>query len=77
MIADQFICAECDRSEGSVGNHWGCAMNTWKNGKTLRKYTDEKGNPISPFSKNVGHAVRFARDRKEKIMDYRLSIEAR
>jgi hypothetical protein len=44
-------------------------------GGLINKYTDENGNPITPFSDNVVQAIRFARDRKGKIMAYRLSIE--
>ena len=33
----------------------------------IQKYTDENGNPISPFSDNIIQALRFARDRIQKI----------
>ena len=44
-------------------------------GALIKKYTDANGNPITPFSDNVVQAIRFARDRKGKIMAYRLSLE--
>jgi len=43
----------------------------------LGKYTDENGNPIAPFSENVVQAVQFARERKGKIMAYRIAIRSR
>ena len=46
-------------------------------GDLIAKYTDENGNSVSPFSQNVVQAVAFARQRKGKIMAYRLSIRAR
>ena len=44
-------------------------------GGLIKKYTDENGNPIAPFSENVVQALRFATDRKGKIMAYRLSMQ--
>jgi tetratricopeptide (TPR) repeat protein len=44
-------------------------------GTLIKKYTDANGNPITPFSESVVQALQFARDRKGKIMAYRLSIE--
>jgi tetratricopeptide (TPR) repeat protein len=52
---------------------WEEAENAY--GELLQKYTDQDGNPISPFSENVVQAVQFARDRKGKIMAYRLSLK--
>jgi tetratricopeptide (TPR) repeat protein len=46
-------------------------------GDLVAKYTDENGNPVAPFSQNVVQAVAFARQRKAKIMAYRLSLRAR
>jgi tetratricopeptide (TPR) repeat protein len=46
-------------------------------GDLVAKYTDSNGNPIAPFSQNVVQALAFARQRKGKIMAYRLSIRAR
>jgi hypothetical protein len=46
-------------------------------GDLVAKYTDASGNPIAPFSQNVVQALAFARQRKGKIMAYRLSIRAR
>ena len=46
-------------------------------GDLINKYTDANGNAVSPFSQNVVQAVAFARQRKGKIMAYRLSIKAR
>jgi len=43
-------------------------------GDLIQKYTDADGNPVSPFSENVVQAVQFAKDRKAKIMAYRISI---
>ena len=43
-------------------------------GELIQKYTDENGNAISPFSENVVQAVRFARERKGKLMAYRISL---
>jgi len=43
-------------------------------GSLIKKYTDESGNAIVPFSQNVVQAVQFARKRKTDIMAYRLSI---
>jgi len=45
-------------------------------GGLIRKYTDASGNPIAPFSENVVEAVRFAKDRKAKIMAYQIAIKA-
>jgi TolA-binding protein len=44
-------------------------------GALIKKYTDANGNPITPFSESVVQALQFARERKGKIMAYRLSIE--
>ena len=44
-------------------------------GTLIKKYMDANGNPITPFSESVVQALQFARDRKGKIMAYRLSIE--
>ena len=41
----------------------------------VEKYTDEYDRPIIPSSENVVQAVNFAKDRKDKIMGYRLSLE--
>jgi tetratricopeptide (TPR) repeat protein len=43
-------------------------------GNLIQKYTDADGNPIAPFSDNVVQAVQFAKDRKAKLMAYRISI---
>jgi hypothetical protein len=45
-------------------------------GDLIKKYTDENGNPIAPFSQGVTQAIQFARRRKGDIMAYRLSIRA-
>ena len=37
-------------------------------GELIDKYTDENGNPVSPSSDSAAQAVRFARDRRRKIM---------
>jgi tetratricopeptide (TPR) repeat protein len=44
-------------------------------GELIKKYTDANGNPVTPFSESVVQALQFARERKGKIMAYRLSIE--
>jgi len=44
-------------------------------GTLIKKYTDANGNAITPFSESVVQAIQFAKDRKGKIMAYRLSIE--
>ena len=54
-------------------------LEQWKNaekyyGDLVARYTDQDGNPITPSSQNVIQAVAFARQRKGKIMAYRLSI---
>ena len=46
-------------------------------GDLIKKYTDENGNLISPFSQNVLQALNYARRRKGEIMAYRLSLRAR
>ena len=43
-------------------------------GELIKKYTDKDGNPVTPFSEDVLQALRFARDRKARIMAYRISI---
>jgi tetratricopeptide (TPR) repeat protein len=45
-------------------------------GDLIKKYTDENGNPVAPYSQNVVQAVAYARRRKGDIMAYRLSIKA-
>ena len=54
-------------------------LEQWENaesayGELIQKYTDETGNPVTPFSENVVQAVRYARKRKGELMAYRLSI---
>jgi len=53
-----------DEAEGSYGG-------------LIKKYTDENGNEITAFSENVVQAIGFAKERKAKIMAYRLSIRVR
>jgi TolA-binding protein len=43
----------------------------------VKKYMDEDGNPISPFSDVVIQALQYARRRKGEIMAYRIAIRAR
>jgi len=45
-------------------------------GDLIKKYTDDNGNPVTPFSQGVVQAVQFARRRKGDIMAYRLSLRA-
>ncbi|MGQ9610350.1 MAG: tetratricopeptide repeat protein [bacterium] len=57
-------------------------LEQWENAekaytKLIAKYTDKKGNPITPFSENVVQAVQFARQRKSQILAYRMSLRAR
>ena len=41
----------------------------------IQKYTDEKGNPITPFSENVRAALRYARERLAQLPTKLLALE--
>jgi len=45
--------------------------------RLIAKYTDKKGNAITPYSENVVQAVQFAKQRKTEILTYRMSLRAR
>lgn len=44
---------------------WEDAEKAYEN--LIQKYTDEMGNPITPFSENIKQALQFARDRVGKL----------
>jgi tetratricopeptide (TPR) repeat protein len=54
---------------------WENAENAY--GDLIKKYTDENGNPITPFSEGVVRALQYARERKGQIMAYRIALKAR
>ena len=56
-------------------------MEDWENsessyGTLIQKYTDENGNPITPFSEGVVQAVAYARSRVVDIKAYLIAIKA-